>query len=366
MNEQKIEFKMPMSRGNRRLEELRDFAIALIKFQAGVPFRISSRGWCYQLEGFKVITKDNFDRVEGLINECRQYGLIPIDFVAEEEGRQFSGIETKTNMTPAEWLKGYLETALQCEKYYTPEWWTAIKDLDGNIVIEAEEYYIQMIVEKIDLKTMFSPVCEKYHIPIATTKGWSSMLQRAEYAKRFKLAEEKGLKCVLLYCGDHDPDGLRISDFLRSNLQDLRHIRWNDETQGYDPRNLQIDRFGLTYEFIEENNLTWIDNLITSSGKSLASPSHPNYNMDYVQNYLSEIGERKCEANALIVDPEAAQALCRNAITKYLGEDALDRFKKRFNRVAKIIKSAREKTELESAVNFALEQIDELPEAEEE
>jgi len=56
-----------------------------------------------------------------------------------------------------------------------------------------------MLVEKIDLKSLFGPVCWDYHIPIATSKGWSSMLQRAEYARRFKQAENMGLKCVTGY-----------------------------------------------------------------------------------------------------------------------------------------------------------------------
>lgn len=100
---------------------------------------------------------------------------------------------------------------------------------------------------QIDLKTLFKELCRALHIPIATSKGWSSILQRAEYAKRYLDAEKQGLKCVLLYCGDHDPDGLRISDFLRGNLEDLKNVVWSDETKGYDPHDLIIDRFGLNH-----------------------------------------------------------------------------------------------------------------------
>ena len=176
--------------------------------------------------------------MENVINTCRKKGFLPIDFVAEEEGRQFSGVEQEERETPLEWLRGYVEAPLICHQWYTPDWWAG------------EEYYIQMLVEKIDLKTLFKPVCEKYHIPIATSKGWSSMLQRAVYAKRFAEAESKHMTCVLLYCGDHDPDGLRISDFIRSNLEDIKDVIWKDGSSGYDPeeRTLvfkvpQVDRF---------------------------------------------------------------------------------------------------------------------------
>jgi hypothetical protein len=272
-------------------------------------------------------------------------GYLPIDFTAEEEARKFSGVEIPESETPIQFMKRYLEATLTCEKWYTPDWW------------EGEEYYIQMVVEKIDLKTLFEPVCREYHVPIATSKGWSSMLQRAEYARRFQEAEERGLRCVLLYCGDFDPDGLRISDFLRSNLRDLKDIVWSDGTKGYDPRDLIIDRFGLNYDFIMANNLTWIDGLITGSGKNLADPSHPNYHMDYVQKYLAKYGAKKCEANALVVRPREARELCRQAIEKYLGTDALDRFKAKRQAIIDEVQTFREQTGLYDAVQRALEII---------
>jgi len=235
-------------------ENLKKFAEQLFDLSEQIGFKVSARGWCYQLESARFINKDQFDRVEAMINKCRKKGILPIDFVAEEEGRQFSGVELEESKTPVQYLKAYLTAPLECHEWYTPDWW------DG------EKYYIQMLVEKIDLKTLFEPVCRKYHIPIATSKGWSSMLQRASYARRFKEAEDKGLICVLLYCGDHDPDGLRISDFIKSNLVDISDIVWEDGSVGYNPRDLIIQRFGLDYDFIQRHKLTWIDNLVTGSG----------------------------------------------------------------------------------------------------
>ena len=92
--------------------------------------------------------------------------------------------------------------------------------------------------------------------------------------RRFKMWEARGKQCVLLYCGDHDPGGLQISDFLRCNIAGLAIA------VGWTPDSLIIARFGLDYDFIEANNLTWIDNLETSS-------KHPDYSKPYVQNYLS-------------------------------------------------------------------------------
>ena len=342
-----IKFVLPRGRGVNRLRQMSYFSSSLIDLCNKIGMKLSSRGWCYQLEGFRLIDKSQFDLVENIINECRELGFLPIDFVAEEEARGFSGVEKPEEDEPKDFLGRFLVGALTCEQYYTPDWW------------EGEEYYIQMVVEKIDVKTLFEPVCREYHIPIATSKGWSSMLQRAEYARRFKQAEEKGLKCVLLYCGDHDPDGLRISDFLRSNLRDLKNIRWNDGVKGYDPSDLIIDRFGLNYDFIIANNLTWIDNLITGSGKNLASPTHPNHFQYYVQDYLKQYGARKCEANSLVVIPDRARQLCRESIEKYLGDDALERFADKREEVAKELEDFRESTGIGEAIKKAIKQIQE-------
>lgn len=310
-----------------------------------IGFKVSSRGWGYILEQKGIITKDQFDKVEALINRCRKRGLLPVDFVAEESSRAFHEIHHPTEATMHDHIESWLNAAYNCDDYYHPNWW------DG------EEYYIQMLVEKIDLVTLFQPICAEYHIPIANSKGWSSILQRAEYTNRFKAAEDKGLKCVLLYCGDHDPDGLRISDTIRKNLDDIADIYWIDGDTGYDPQDLIIDRFGLNYDFIIQNKLTWIDNLITGSGKDLADPRHPNYNLPYNRLYRNKVGIRKCEANSVVIVPEMGRELCRKAIIKYLGADALRRFRAKKERVRDQIYDIMAEIEIKEPIERAIERL---------
>lgn len=332
------------------------FAEALTQIGEGQPQKYSSRGWAYILEGMPQwgATKADFDLIQDRVNDCRAAGLLPIDFVLEEEARAFSGVENPEERTPEEYLAAYLVTDLRAEENYTPDWW------DG------ETYYIQMVVEKIDLREMFGPTCAEYHIPIATSKGWSSMLQRAEYARRFKEAEERGLKCVLLYCGDHDPDGLRISDKLRKNLSDLRNVQWSDGTEGYDPSDLVIDRFALNYDFIIRHRLPWIENLYTGSRQScrvcgepmrLDDPHHPNNRLPYVQDYIRRVGVRKCEANALVQQRDAAIAICRGAIERYLGPDARERFEGRRQVVRDTLERLDRRTHYKRAIRAVLETV---------
>lgn len=320
---------------------LSDFADLCQDINRKIGFKVSARGWCYLMEQAGYIDKSQFPKVESAINRCRKEGHLPVDFVRTEDARLFQGVEEpseKQDKTIEDILDWMLRDVLNGSKYYTPNWW------------EGEEYYIQMVVEKVDLVTLFEPVCKEYHIPIANAKGWSSILQRAEYARRFAEAEEMGLKCVLLYCGDHDPDGLRISDTIRKNIVDVSAVVWEDGMSGYYPDDLIIHRFGLNYDFIIANDYTWIDNLITGSGMNLADPKHKNYKLPYVKQYLREIGERKCEANAIVTSPRVAEQLVRSEIENWLGSGARDRFKVKRYQATEDYKQVLKDSELEAPI----------------
>ena len=66
-------------------KQIQEFAEMLIQVQAEIGFRVSARGWCYIMEQKRYINKDQFNKVEDNINRCRREGLIPVDFVGEED-----------------------------------------------------------------------------------------------------------------------------------------------------------------------------------------------------------------------------------------------------------------------------------------
>jgi hypothetical protein len=200
------------------------------------------------------------------------------------------------------------DALLLCEQYSPGSLW------------DFQKVYIQMWVEKVDLKSLFSPVCAEYQVPLSNAKGWCDINQRVATMRRFKAREEQGLRPVLLYCGDHDPGGLNISEKIRKNLKDLeKAVGWNAD-------NLKIDPFGLDFDFIKKHKLSWIDNLETASGERLDDPRHPDHKKAYVQDYIKKYGVRKCEANALVVRPEAGRKLCRDAILRYLDQDSITKY----------------------------------------
>jgi hypothetical protein len=315
-----------------RQSDLRKFGRSLQSLQDKYGLRLSARGYAYLLEQEGHITKHDFDWAEGLVLECIKASYLPVDFVKEDPARLFFGVEEPESRTPVEYLRDQLRFSVKEGGGYVPNWW---KD---------EDYYIQILVEKVDLVTLFrpddndiiramlagmnlEPLCQNYHIPIANAKGWSSVLQRATFARRFKEAEQNGSQAVLLYFGDLDPDGNRISDFWRDNLEQIRDIEWTDGETGYDPSDLIIERVGLNYDFIKRYDIPSIDNLKTSSGLDLLNPNHPNHKLPYVQNHIRDYGIRKWEAQAFVQRPVEAQKLCRDAIQRFLGLDAKERFK---------------------------------------
>ncbi len=285
-------------------EQLEEFRQKILELRPALDFAPSSRGWCYILEEHG-LTKGEFNKAQDLINDFRKSGDLPVEIASEDAARRFEDVEEVDKLDPDEKAADLIGQLHRAHLDYAPiSFW------------EDQEVYIQMMVEKIDLKHLFRPVTQFFHIPVANARGWSDLHSRASMMRRFARWEEDGKQCVLLYCGDHDPAGLQISDTLRSNMEDM------EGAIGWRPDNLIINRFGLNADFIEEHGLTWIDNLETGSGAKLDNEDHRDHEKPYVQDYIREFGVRKVEANVLVVRPEAGRELCRQTILQYLSDDA--------------------------------------------
>jgi hypothetical protein len=101
--------------------ELQRFCARLREIRSRLDFEVGARGWCYLLETERIIDKDEFDDAERLISKCRK-------------------------------IVATIDTA---HLYYTPEgFW---EDLD---------HYVEIAVEKADLKSLFVQVAEEFHVVI--------------------------------------------------------------------------------------------------------------------------------------------------------------------------------------------------------
>ena len=289
------------------------FANALIEEQEKIDFKIGTRGWCYHLEGAGLITKGEFDTAVTAITALRKEKMIPIDFSAGDVKRKAHNIQ-KANRSIEDELDAWEYSMYEAARNYKP-----------TILSDQTEIHIEVMVEKTDLVGLFMPICERYQLPITNIGGNADINSRVDAIRRCNEAQQDSKETVILYCGDHDPSGLQISSNLENNFKAL------EKGTGMDTGNIIIDVFGLTYDYIIENDLVWVENLDTGSSSKtkmgLENQRHPDHYKPYVQDYLAKYGARKVEANALLKDIPMARNLLEDNITKYIGEYALQEYK---------------------------------------
>ena len=174
--------------------------------------------------------------------------------------------------------------------------------------------YCELWVEKLSLRNLFAPVCREFRVPVTNAKGWSNLNMRAATMRRFQKHESAGRQCVLLYFGDHDPVGLQISESLIGNMLEL------EGAVGWRPDHLTIGGFGISGEFIEQHGIGWIENLLTPSGKEADIGKEP------AKSYVQQYGRRKVEASSVINHVEAARALCRETLSRFVDPEHGDAF----------------------------------------
>ena len=171
-----------------------DFCRLILQIRSTMDFAVGSRGWCYILEQHG-LTKGDFDAAQALITDCRKTGELPLDICAEDDARETIGLQALDHPdveTEADEWVDYLNN--HAHATYTPfSFWD---DQDG---------YIEIAVEKRDLRNLFEPVCAEFFVPIANFKGWSDLNARAAMMQRFAGHELDGKQCVLLLCGDQIP-----------------------------------------------------------------------------------------------------------------------------------------------------------------
>lgn len=301
-------------RYDRQLKQFADQLKRIREHELEGP--IGKRSWCYWLESEGVVDKGEFGDVEDLIDKARRKGFLPLTFLADDDACEFSDHLWKEEpKDPVEFAKDRATDAVR-----------SLRRAGSGYSIGNDElwhHYARvhpwMLVEKIDLKTeVFGPVCAQYGVPIANARGQVNITTRGKLRRHFKEAVEAGCVPVLLYAGDHDPDGLQMADEAawKRKFRDLRDEDWIDH--------LRVIHVAITSEFIGEHGIDWIDNLKSSNGRERRASD-----AEFVEKYLETYGRRKVEANSLVV-PEyrnAARVEFRETL-----EDLLGDAKKRMNR----------------------------------
>ena len=137
------------------------FCRLILQIRSTMDFEIGSRGWCYVLEPHG-LAKGDFDAGQALITECRKNGDLPLDICAEDNSRATVGLQGDLDGPDVEaeaqgWIEYLRERA---NNSYTPfGFWD---DLNT---------YVEVGVEKLDLRNLFEAVCAEFYIPITNLKG---------------------------------------------------------------------------------------------------------------------------------------------------------------------------------------------------
>jgi hypothetical protein len=120
------------------------FCAAMVEIRSRLDFEVSARGWCYILEEHG-LAKGDFDAAERLIVACRKSGALPLDICAEDGARAADNLLHVDRTTPEEEAAAIVERIADEHLYYRPiSFW------------EDQENYVEIAVEKVDLKSLFA------------------------------------------------------------------------------------------------------------------------------------------------------------------------------------------------------------------
>ena len=311
------DLKMPPTSGPLHLRKAArmEMGEAIEQMSADTGYKFGPRGWAYYAEGLGLITKGEFDRFEKLLTDMRKAGELDPDVIEPDASRLATEVDDfeASESAPeryAEWAIGDIEEQLDrwATLYHENGYWDSL------------DYYVEMIVEKKDLLQIFKPIADKYNIRITNGKGDTDIHTRLAMLKRFRDHTYSGRDCILLAVGDHDPKGLHIVDGLHRTLMSCAGIKGLD----WNRPEFEVFNIGLTEEQIDDLGLMKINNLETGGGSDLSSPRHADHHKPYVQDYIRRFGVWKCEANALVSNPQGAEQIFEDAINRFIPWDHPD------------------------------------------
>ena len=133
----------------------------ILEINSSMDFSVGARGWCYILENRNALRKGDFDVAEKLITDCRKSGDLPLDICAEDDARETIGLEEITGNTVEEEAESWIDHLRNHahESYAPISFW------------DDQKVYVEVAVEKLDLRNQFEPVCKEFYVPLTNFKG---------------------------------------------------------------------------------------------------------------------------------------------------------------------------------------------------
>jgi len=183
-----------LNRAQEILGELREY----------VPLTL--RQVFYQMVGKEYIenTKPEYQMLSILIKWARIDEFIPWEMIEDRVRafHDFSGLKTK-------------------EEYI----WQELREFLGRYrrdILQTQDKYLEVWIEKDALSSLFSKVCYPYTVPVVVCRGFSSVSFLNDFRERLSQREDK--VPVMLYFGDFDPSGVEMLDAMKITLKEELRI----------------------------------------------------------------------------------------------------------------------------------------------
>jgi hypothetical protein len=85
-------------------------------------------------------------------------------------------------------------------------------------LLSTQPNHIEIVGEKLTVEGIIRPVASKYCIPYTIGRGYSSLPPRKEMYDRYRKSGKA--KLVILFLGDHDPEGWNIAETFAKSMRD--------------------------------------------------------------------------------------------------------------------------------------------------
>lgn len=110
-----------------------------------------------------------------------------------------------------------LSGQLDKKSFVDSQLWRFLLGYRRNLM-QSQDKYIEVWIEKDALSSIFTRVCSPYRIPVVVCRGFSSVSFLHEFKQRLDY-RASGISSLMLYFGDFDPSGIEMLESMQITLE---------------------------------------------------------------------------------------------------------------------------------------------------
>jgi hypothetical protein len=276
--------------GNNQMEELTRDEIMERAHEIASEYggNLTVRQLYYQFvsRGLLPSGQNVYQRVVQAVAKARLTGIIPFEWI-EDRTRECKQSDVTDNLVDVDeamsragfWVRSMPEWALKRSRWH------------------GQPKHVTVGVEKEALAGVFEPTCNELGVGMFVFRGYSSLSALYQWAQN--VAETDTDEAVLLYFGDHDPDGWEIP---RSALRNIEEIA---VATGLSLPRIRMERIALNMEQIRRYNPPPFEAKVSSS-------RYAGYVREHRTNDAWELDA---------LPPNVLQQLIRTSVEREFSED---------------------------------------------